>query len=250
VCEQRLVFGQDADRARPSYPDALIDAVVSLVGRGARALDVGAGTGKATALVAAREVSGLAPEPDPAMAEVARHHVRAHPHWRLAVAGYKDWQPGSEDKFDLVCCAQAWHWLDPAVRGQQRISAPAIRRLAGAVVERGPMRITRPSGPPWTLCVPTSLQTCQPGHRSQGSPAVPEIPAESDFGVPVARQYRWSQAYSADEWSDLLRTQSDHAMLPEARLGPLLGALAAVINDDGSSYRHPYVTWLWAAQHS
>ena len=51
--EQRLVFGEVAeqyDRSRPSYPDAMVDDLVELagLGPGCRALEVGAGTGKAT----------------------------------------------------------------------------------------------------------------------------------------------------------------------------------------------------------
>jgi trans-aconitate methyltransferase len=57
VREQRLVFGEDPDLydlARPSYPAALLDDLVTMVGPSARALDVGCGTGKATVLLAAR----------------------------------------------------------------------------------------------------------------------------------------------------------------------------------------------------
>ena len=51
--EQRLIFGEVAaqyDQARPSYPDALFDAVVDYGGLGPHddALEIGAGTGKAT----------------------------------------------------------------------------------------------------------------------------------------------------------------------------------------------------------
>ena len=51
--EQRLVFGEDPelyDRARPTYPAALVDDVVELAGASARALDIGCGTAKATVL--------------------------------------------------------------------------------------------------------------------------------------------------------------------------------------------------------
>jgi len=68
--EQRLAFGRVAklyDRVRPSYPDAVIDAVLAFAGLrpGARILEIGAGTGKATMLLAERgerlgELVGLA----------------------------------------------------------------------------------------------------------------------------------------------------------------------------------------------
>ena len=54
---QALVFGEVAaeyDRVRPGYPPELIDTVLSHAPADPTALDVGAGTGKATAMFAAR----------------------------------------------------------------------------------------------------------------------------------------------------------------------------------------------------
>src|ERR1700712_1812259 len=66
--EQRLAFGSVAelyDRARPSYPPGAIDDVVAHAGlqTGDTVLEVGAGTGKATVLLAQRGLGVLALEP-------------------------------------------------------------------------------------------------------------------------------------------------------------------------------------------
>ena len=64
---------------RPSYPPALFDAVEELAGRplaGARAADIGAGTGIATALLHARGAEVVAVEPGEGMAAQFR---RTHP---------------------------------------------------------------------------------------------------------------------------------------------------------------------------
>src|SRR5215475_3487386 len=60
------------DRARPSYPPALIDDL--LAAAPADALDVGCGTGKAARLLAERGVPVLGVEVDARMAAVARAH--------------------------------------------------------------------------------------------------------------------------------------------------------------------------------
>lgn len=82
--EQRLAFGQVAqvyDRVRPSYPPVVIDAVLDFAGvrYDGRILEVGAGTGKATTLLADRGLAVLALEPDPAMAAVARMNCAGYP---------------------------------------------------------------------------------------------------------------------------------------------------------------------------
>lgn len=60
------------DRSRPSYPPALVDDVLEFAGAvpgsADRALEVGAGTGKATTLFAERGVSVVALEPGGALA--------------------------------------------------------------------------------------------------------------------------------------------------------------------------------------
>lgn len=81
---QRLAFGRVAelyDRARPSYPPAVIDAVVEFAGltSPARIVEVGAGTGKATVLLAERGLGVLALEPSHEMAQVARANCRRYP---------------------------------------------------------------------------------------------------------------------------------------------------------------------------
>src|SRR5690349_1659884 len=59
--ERRLVFGEAADlydRHRPAYPEQLIDELVGVAGLDGRraVLEVGAGTGKATLMFAARGI--------------------------------------------------------------------------------------------------------------------------------------------------------------------------------------------------
>jgi len=80
-------------------------------------LDIGCGTGKAARLLAARALSVLGVEVDPQMAAMARGHGL-----EVEVASFEEWQPG-ERCFDLITCAQAWHWVDPAA------AAPKAARL-------------------------------------------------------------------------------------------------------------------------
>ncbi|MFF3919823.1 class I SAM-dependent methyltransferase [Streptomyces sp. NPDC001852] len=98
---------------RPSYPPALFDAVEELAGRslsGARVVDVGAGTGIATALLQARGADVLAVEPGEGMAAEFRRGLPQLP----IVRGNGDALPIADAYADFVTYAQAWHWTDTA----------------------------------------------------------------------------------------------------------------------------------------
>ncbi|MGW2491356.1 class I SAM-dependent methyltransferase [Streptomyces sp. NPDC001606] len=98
---------------RPSYPPALFDAVEELAGRsltGATVVDVGAGTGIATALLHARGADVLAVEPGEGMAAEFRRRL---PHLPL-VRGNGNALPVADAHADFLTYAQAWHWTDPA----------------------------------------------------------------------------------------------------------------------------------------
>jgi SAM-dependent methyltransferase len=114
-------FGAAADiyeRARPGYPDAAVDW---LLPEGARTvLDLGAGTGKLTRSLAARELEVVAVEP---IAEMRAGLAAALPGVR-ALEGTAEAIPLGDDSVDAITVAQAWHWVDP-----ERATAEAARVL-------------------------------------------------------------------------------------------------------------------------
>ncbi|MFE4356353.1 MULTISPECIES: class I SAM-dependent methyltransferase [Streptomycetaceae] len=100
------------EQGRPGYPDELFDALERLWGRGlagARVLDVGAGTGIATRLLAARGAEVVAVEPSPGM---AARFLASSPGLPL-VRGTGDDLPFHDGSVDLVAYAQAFHWTYP-----------------------------------------------------------------------------------------------------------------------------------------
>jgi SAM-dependent methyltransferase len=102
------VFGVAADRYhryRPRYPRSLVATLVQ--GRGARVLDVGAGTGIASTQLMEAGAEVLAVEPDPRMAAVA-----ADKGVRVEQSTFEDWRPAGRT-FDLVVFAQSFHWMQP-----------------------------------------------------------------------------------------------------------------------------------------
>ena len=119
------IFGPVAamyDDVRPGYPAAVATAIVDVHGgRPATAVEVGAGTGKGTELLARLGGRITCLEPDPGMAAVLRARF---PAVEVRETTFEQWDapPGG---VDLIGCALAWHWLDPATRSQRARAALA-----------------------------------------------------------------------------------------------------------------------------
>jgi len=97
------------EHARPGYP---VDAIAHLVNRlalrpGARLLEVGAGTGKLTTLLAPR-AHITAVEPVAEMRAILRERLPAIE----VLDGRAEAIPALDSAFDAVVVAQAFHWFD------------------------------------------------------------------------------------------------------------------------------------------
>ncbi|MEU4164642.1 methyltransferase domain-containing protein [Actinoplanes sp. NPDC026670] len=98
------------ERFRPGYPDELFELVAGYAGRPLkRALEIGAGTGKATRLFAAHGVAVVATEPDAGMLAELVKHVPAHV--SPVRAAFEDVR--TAERFDLFFAAASLHWTNP-----------------------------------------------------------------------------------------------------------------------------------------
>jgi SAM-dependent methyltransferase len=97
---------------RPTYPAALYDTLDRLTGglSGRVVVDLGAGTGIVSGALAGRGATVLAVEPSLAMLGALRS---AHPALDVTV-GRAESLPLRSRAVDLITCAQAWHWVEPA----------------------------------------------------------------------------------------------------------------------------------------
>ncbi|MFE4973724.1 class I SAM-dependent methyltransferase [Kitasatospora sp. NPDC056651] len=138
-----LSFGAIAEayeRFRPGYPEELFDLVLAYAGRPVRtALEIGAGTGKATRLFAAHGVAVTATEPDAAMLTELRKTVPANV--TTVRAAFEDLRPG--ETYGLVYAAAALHWTRPESRWS---SVAALLDPEGVVASfGGPVQLADPA---------------------------------------------------------------------------------------------------------
>ncbi|HUJ33607.1 MAG TPA: class I SAM-dependent methyltransferase [Solirubrobacteraceae bacterium] len=224
---RRLSFGGVADlyhRSRPSYPEALVDGVLEFAGAGEsdRAVEVGAGTGKATVLFAARGLDVVGIEPSAEMAQLARRNCAGYENVTIEEIEFERWRPPGHE-FRLVLSAQAWHWIAPEVR---YVAARAALEDGGALAAFW-------NRPEWIAC----------DLREQ-------LAGASGFDAAEVRRYPWHQEYTTADYLALLGTHSACVVLDAPERERLLGDIAAAIDARGGRFRMTYATVLCLARAS
>ncbi|MGC9666991.1 class I SAM-dependent methyltransferase [Planosporangium sp. 12N6] len=232
------VFGEVADeydRIRPGYPAVLIDDVLSYARLGeVAALEVGAGTGKATLAFAARGVGITAVEPDAAMAAVLARRASGRSDVVVRVCGFEEYVP--EQPFGLLFSAQAWHWTDPAVRWQ---------RAAAALVPGGTLALfwngDRPADPAVVAEIVAAHRKYAPEIVPDTGPVddaglvtswpYPELESSPQFDDLSPRLYRSQRTLTASDYVAYLSTQSAYRMLDEAARTRLFETIVRRVGD-------------------
>jgi SAM-dependent methyltransferase len=105
----------DYVRARPSYPAAALDMLVTAYGMapGTIVADLGSGTGIFSALLLERGCAVFAVEPNAAMRSAAEAALGGAPGF-TSVAGTAEDTGLPDGSVDMVTAAQAFHWFDRA----------------------------------------------------------------------------------------------------------------------------------------
>src|SRR6266699_6734970 len=134
------VMAEAYERFRPGYPVELVDVVMRYAGQPVRtALEIGAGTGKATGLFAQRGVMVTATEPDGAMLAELRKRVPAKV--STVQAALEDLRPGM--RYGLVYAAAALHRTNP--RGRRARVAGLLEPGGVFASFGGPARLADPA---------------------------------------------------------------------------------------------------------
>jgi SAM-dependent methyltransferase len=221
MSDRALSFGvmvQAYERFRLGYPAELADLVMAYAGQPVRtALEIGAGTGKATRLFAERGAAITATDPDGAMLAELRKHVPAN----VTTVQAPFEQLPTDVRYGLVYAAAALHWTDPHGRWPR----------VAALLEPG--GVFASFGGPTNLADPAVAQAValarSPWLESDEIPSPDGTPPEQEMQWPGTelQQSEWftdvqqvtivrRETMSANEYVGYLSTVSAYLVLPPA----------------------------------
>jgi SAM-dependent methyltransferase len=246
----KVTFDVVADRyhrARPAYPGELYSELISAAGLrpGDRLLEVGCGTGKATAPLAKRGFAITCLEPGPRLAANARSNLARYPNVQVVGQGFEEWQPSGSGRFDLIFAATAWHWIDPAVGYEL-----AWRRLrpGGHLAIWEASHVFPAGGDPFFRelqavydeigeGMPAGSGYFAPGEQPDHRAA---IEGSGLFTVSSIRHFDWEVSYTAEEYIALLETFSGHIAMADWQRDRLYSEIRQRLTarPDGTVRRH------------
>jgi SAM-dependent methyltransferase len=210
------------DSARPDYPAGLFDDLVELaeLRPGARLLEVGCGTGKATRPLLERGFSVVCIEPGAQLGEEARRNLSPFP-VEIHTTPFERWEEGPE-RFDLVYAATAWHWIDPAVRYGK---SHTLLRPGGRLAIWGAQHAFPAGFDPFFTEIQEVYDAIGESHPGEWPPPSPgeaddeaaEIESSGLFEDVQIRRYVWETLYTTDQYLALLDTFSGHIAMGEAK---------------------------------
>ncbi len=225
-----LSFGRVAneyERVRPDYPAAAVDRAVDALGLGATGdvVDLAAGTGKLTRLLAKRFGRVLAVEPDDSMRSVLERVVPGVE----ARAGTAERMPLPTASADAVFVADAFHWFDAPV---------ALREIARVLRPRGGLALLTNEWWETEPPVPARMLDLlrEPFVRSGRAAAVEDGEAwrrafaDSAFEPLRGETFVDEVVVSADELVALYVTTSSIASLPAGEREELAGTLRSLLD--------------------
>ena len=228
------------DRARPSYPETLWQELFIRLPERPSLVEIGPGTGKATAALLAHGASVVACEPGKNLADYLEVKFEGQPLTVLNTTFEAARFPGRP--FDGIVAATSFHWLNPwaAVTKTHSILKPGgvlavvdTNQVADEV-DRGYFTASHEL---YRRYFPDLGDEPQRVPNRDVEPAAFELLKRSDeFGEVELFRYDWDQRYETALYLDLVRSYSGTAQMEPEKREAFLAELGAFIDGEFGGY--------------
>lgn len=227
------------EKMRPGYVPELYADVFAYgnITSGCAALEIGPGTGQATKPVLDAGVSVTAVELGDNLAAFCAEKFKSYPGFSVITSDFGQFDH-PENSFDLAFSATAFHWIP------EEIGYPKVFSLLkpGAVFARFANRPWKDKG---NEPLHQAIQEAYAKYMSR-SKSSPEFSEEKARSIAVVAEkygftdiqyklYKRTRTFTADEYSQLLCTYSDHIALPEESKAPFHAMIKDAINSHGGT---------------
>ena len=225
----------DYERARPTYPPAVVDALA--LAPGARVCDLAAGTGKFTRLLVTRGYDVVAVEPVGGMREQLAEVLPDVD----VLDGTAESIPLPDGSVDAVTVAQAFHWFrfDEATAEIARVLRPG-GRLAIAFNERDE-RV--PWVHEWNDRIEWHGRRIAFYQRTDWT----SVLTGAGFGDVSSLDIEWTQPMTRELLAARVRSVSYIAQEPDDVQQDYVERVLALVDGFDEPFDLPYVTHLWWA---
>jgi ubiquinone/menaquinone biosynthesis C-methylase UbiE len=240
------------DKFRPTYPRKLVDSIIELskLPAGARILEIGAGTGKATRLFAARGYTIHCIEPGANLVALAARKLKNFPRVSFENVRFEESQD-QPDEFDLVMSAQAFHWVSKDIGFKKAFRAMkpgGYLALFWNMQQDFKGKIAEELDGIYRKVTPELHSGQEKDTEKTIQERVDDITASGCFGPVSVHRFSSVKSYSTSRYTGLLNMYSDHLRLSQQTLKDLLKAVAGVIDSNGGYFKIQYTTVLYLSQ--
>ena len=193
------------DKFRPSYPQELINCIITQTGIDANSkiLEIGAGSGKATELFVNKGFNMYCIEPGENLAAVALKKLGSTNLVEYCTCRLEDWNEKKE-YFDLAISAQAFHWVPKPIGFLKCASTLKSKGFIGLfwnlyLTYNEPIDVELSETGMFLL---QSEASCEERIKSH----IEEIKSSDCFNDAVVYRFPWSQRYTTDEYIGFMKT--------------------------------------------
>lgn len=227
------------DKMRPTYVRELYDDVFRYgdIARGDAALEVGIGTGQATRPMLDAGLDVTAVELGDNLAAFCVKKFGGYSNFSVVNADFREFT-APDNTYDLVYSASAFHWI-PEETGYTKVfnmlkPGGIFARFANhPYKDKGNEALHQAIQACYAMYMPRSKRGDE--YSREDAERIADIGRKYGFADITCRLYKRTRTFSAEEYTFLLGTYSDHIALPEDVRKKFYGGIRDAINSHGGS---------------